>query len=213
MSFAPAKTLFPSRFPPPPLLPASPRPSLQFRAAATAAVAGENAATASRTTARERRLVNVREERRRREYDREHTYPGWAKVLENACKDDEELRAILGDSIGNPDLMKQRVSAFLDLSLLANSMMEFDPSYDSEEASAVMPSSFHDIGDVEFQDNWARGGPWNLRLSWAGCSTELPNTAELRALGYQTSDFGGKKMGDWEEGMTSSDYGYKHFKI
>ncbi|KAK3155722.1 hypothetical protein QOZ80_2BG0206740 [Eleusine coracana subsp. coracana] len=217
MSFAPAKTLFPSRFPPPPLLPASPRPSLQFRAAATAAVAGENAATASRTTARERRLVNVREERRRREYDREHTYPGWAKVLENACKDDEELRAILGDSIGNPDLMKQRIqeraqfnksktgsivafkvsfrdfhplNSFIwfelfgeptdrDVDLLggviqawyvmgrlgaynssnlqlANSMMEFDPSYDSEEASAVMPSSFHDIGDVEFQDNWAR---------------------------------------------------------
>jgi hypothetical protein len=30
-------------------------------------------------------------------------------VLENACRDDEEMRAILGDSIGNPELMKQRV--------------------------------------------------------------------------------------------------------
>jgi hypothetical protein len=35
-------------------------------------------------------------------------------------------------------------------------MMDFDPSYDSEEASAAMPSSFHDISVVEFQDNWAR---------------------------------------------------------
>jgi hypothetical protein len=31
-------------------------------------------------------------------------------------------------------------------------MMEFDPSYDSKEAYAVMPSSFHDIRDVEFQE-------------------------------------------------------------
>ncbi|KAM0886622.1 hypothetical protein ACQ4PT_029583 [Festuca glaucescens] len=39
---------------------------------------------------------------------------------------------------------------------LANSMLDFDPSYDSDEASAVMPSSFHDISDVEFQDSWGR---------------------------------------------------------
>lgn len=31
------------------------------------------------------------------------------RVLENACKDDEELRAVLGDSIGNPELMRKRV--------------------------------------------------------------------------------------------------------
>jgi ribosome-binding factor A len=36
---------------------------------------------------------------------------GNAGVLENACRDDEELHAILDDSIGNPELMKQRVSA------------------------------------------------------------------------------------------------------
>jgi hypothetical protein len=32
------------------------------------------------------------------------------RILENACKDDTELRAVLGDSIGNPQLMKERVS-------------------------------------------------------------------------------------------------------
>ncbi|KAL5208440.1 hypothetical protein ABZP36_032875, partial [Zizania latifolia] len=33
---------------------------------------------------------------------------GSPRVLENACRDDDELRVILGDSIGNPELMKQR---------------------------------------------------------------------------------------------------------
>ncbi|PKI60134.1 hypothetical protein CRG98_019478, partial [Punica granatum] len=63
----------------------------------------------SGTTARGRRLLKVREEKRKREYDRLHNYPAWAKVLEDACKDDAELRAVLGDSIGNPELMRKRV--------------------------------------------------------------------------------------------------------
>ncbi|TVU27611.1 hypothetical protein EJB05_19105 [Eragrostis curvula] len=253
MSLAPAKTLLPSLFPPPPLPARRRHPSLQFLAAATAG--GENSSTASGTTARGRRLVKVREERRRRDYDREHTYPGWAKVLENACRDDEELRAILGDSIGNPELMKQRVSAFNPLSSfiwfelfgeptdrdvdllggviqawyvmgrlgaynssnlqLANSMMEYDPSYDSEEASAVMPSSFHDISDVEFQDNWARVWVDLGTSDYLGLDVLLNCLTQLSSehLGIKQVIFGGKKMGDWEEGMTSSDYGYKHFKI
>lgn len=32
-------------------------------------------------------------------------------MLEDACKDDEELRHVLGDSIGNPELMVERVTA------------------------------------------------------------------------------------------------------
>lgn len=39
---------------------------------------------------------------------------------------------------------------------LANSSMENDPLYDADKGFKVMPSSFHDIGDVEFQDNWGR---------------------------------------------------------
>ena len=31
------------------------------------------------------------------------------RVLEDACRDDAELRAVLGDSIGNPELMRKRV--------------------------------------------------------------------------------------------------------
>ncbi|XP_047154233.1 uncharacterized protein LOC124825620 isoform X2 [Vigna umbellata] len=63
----------------------------------------------SGTSARGRRLLKVREEKQKREYERLHNYPAWAKVLENACKDDEELRGVLGDSIGNPELMRKRV--------------------------------------------------------------------------------------------------------
>ncbi|XP_066323023.1 uncharacterized protein [Miscanthus floridulus] len=280
----PAKTLllspFPAFSPPPPPHP-FPLPRIHVRTSAGRGAAAENAA-ASGTTARERRLVKVREERRRREYDREHTYPGWAKVLENACRDDEELRAILGDSIGNPELMKQRIqervrkkgraqfnksktgsivafkvsfrdfnplNSFIwfelfgeptdrDVDLLggviqawyvmgrlgaynssnlqlANSMMDYDPSYDSEEASSVMPSSFHDISDVEFQDNWARVWVDIGTSDYLGLDVLLNCLTQLSSehLGIKQVVFGGKKMGDWEEGMTSSDYGYKHFKI
>ena len=70
-----------SPFPAFPRPPPPPRPLHIFIPAAVAGRggAGENTAAASGTTARERRLVKVREERRRREHDREHTYPGWAR--------------------------------------------------------------------------------------------------------------------------------------
>ncbi|MFS7988684.1 hypothetical protein Hanom_Chr11g01037781 [Helianthus anomalus] len=63
----------------------------------------------SGTTARGRRLLRVREEKRKREYDRLHNYPSWAKVLEDAAKNDVELRNVLGDSIGKPEQMRQKV--------------------------------------------------------------------------------------------------------
>lgn len=34
--------------------------------------------------------------------------------------------------------------------------MEYNPLYDADKGFNVMPSSFHDVGDVEFQDNWGR---------------------------------------------------------
>jgi hypothetical protein len=34
--------------------------------------------------------------------------------------------------------------------------MEYNPLYDANKGFNVMPSSFHDISDVEFQDNWGR---------------------------------------------------------
>lgn len=100
-----------------------------------------SSAKGSGTTARGRRLLKVREEKRKREYERLHNYPAWAKsfsfsldfilfyvtwipnisfcffrVLEDACKHDTELRAVLGDSIGNPELMRKRVGAILSFS-------------------------------------------------------------------------------------------------
>lgn len=235
----------------------------------------------SGTTARGRRLIKVREEKRKREYDRLHNYPAWAKVLEDACKNDTELRAVLGDSTGNPELMRKRVEervrrkgrdfqksktgsvlafkvsfrdfnpldsyiwfelygspsdrdvdllgsviqswyimgrlgAFNSSNLqLANSSMEYDPLYDADKGFKVMPSSFHDISDVEFQDNWGR--IWvDLGTSdffsidiLLNCLTVLSS----EYAGIQQVIFGGRKIGDWEEGMTSPEYGYKFFKL
>ncbi|GJS70018.1 transposase, MuDR, MULE transposase domain protein [Tanacetum coccineum] len=42
------------------------------------------------------------------------------------------------------------------LVMLANTSMEYNPLYDADKGFNVMPSSFHDVGDVEFQDNWGR---------------------------------------------------------
>ncbi|KAL9453188.1 hypothetical protein AB3S75_008896 [Citrus x aurantiifolia] len=238
-------------------------------------------AKGSGTSARGRRLLKVREEKRRREHDRLHNYPSWAKVLEDACKDDEELRAVLGDSIGNPELMRKRVEervrkkgrnfnksktgsvlafkvsfrdfnpldsyiwfelygspsdrdvdligsviqswyvmgrlgAFNSSNLqLANSSIEYDPLYDAEKGFSVMPSSFHDISDVEFQDNWGR--VWvDLGTSDFFAVDVLLNCLTVLSseyLGIQQIVFGGRRMGDWEEGMTSAEFGYKYFKI
>lgn len=238
-------------------------------------------AKSSKTSARSRRLLKVQEEKRKREYDRIHNYPRWAKILEDACQNDTELRAVLGDSIGNPELMKKKVEervrtkgrnfsksksgsvvafkvsfrdfnpigsyiwfelygapsdrdvdligsviqswyvmgrlgAFNSSNLqLANASMDYNPSYDSDKAAAVLPSSFHDIGDVEFQDNWGR--VWvDLGTSDFFAIDVLLNCLTVLSseyLGIQQVVFGSGRMGDWEEGMTSSEDGYKHYKI
>lgn len=240
-----------------------------------------NVAKSSGTSARGRRLLRVREEKRKREYERVHNYPQWAKVLEDACRDDTELRAVLGDSIGNPELMRKKVEervrtkgrdikksktgsvlafkvSFRDFNpidsfiwfelygapsdrdvdllgsviqswyvmgrlgaynssnlQLANSSMDYSPTYDSDKAAMVMPSSFHDISNVEFQDNWGR--IWvDLGTSDFFAVDVLLNCLTVLSseyLGIQQVVFGGRRMGDWEEGMTSSKDGYKHFKI
>ncbi|XP_057447368.1 uncharacterized protein LOC130739146 [Lotus japonicus] len=235
----------------------------------------------SGTTARTRRLLRIREEKQQREHDRVHNYPAWAKVLENACKNDTELRAVLGDSVGNPELMRKRVEervrtkgrnfsksktgsvvafkvSFRDFNptdsyiwfelygspsdqdvdligsviqswyvmgrlgsfnssnlQMSNSSMEHDPLYDAEQGFKVMPSSFHDISDIEFQDNWGRvwvdlGTCDYLAIDvLLNCLTVLSS----EYLGIQQVVFGGRCMGDWEEGMTDPGHGYKYFKI
>ncbi|KAI3826747.1 hypothetical protein L1987_00800 [Smallanthus sonchifolius] len=235
----------------------------------------------SGTTARGRRLLKVREEKRKREYDRLNNYPSWAKVLEDAAKNDVELRNVLGDSIGKPEQMRQKVEdrirkkgrdfhkpktgsvvafkvTFRDFSpvgsniwfklygppsdrdvdligsviqswyvmgrlgafnsanlQLANASMEYNPLYDADKGFNVMPSSFHDIGDVEFQDNWGRvwvdiGTSDYFALDvLVNCLTVLSS----EYLGIQQVVFGGRSMGDWEEGMKNPEDGYKYFKI
>ncbi|KAJ3672257.1 hypothetical protein LUZ60_006978 [Juncus effusus] len=231
--------------------------------------------------ARERRLIKVREAKRQREHDRARNYPEWARLLENGCKEDEELRAILGDTIGKPDLMKKRIeervikkgkdfrkketgsvvafdvsfrdfnplSSYIwielygeaterDVDLLGTAIqswyvmgrlgaynssnlqliddpMSHNPLYDSEKATKVIPSSFHDISDVEFQDNMARvwvdlGTTDFFALDvLLNCLTVLSS----EHLGIKQVVFGGKIIGDWEEGMTNPEFGYRSFQI
>ncbi|KAF3673294.1 putative mitochondrial aspartate-glutamate transporter AGC1-like [Capsicum annuum] len=109
-----------------------------------------------------------------------------------------------------------RLGAFNSSNLqLAGSSMEYDPLYDAEKGFNVMPSSFHDISNVEFQDNWSR--VW-VDLGTAdffsidvllNCLTVLSS----EYIGIQQVVFGGRRMGDWEEGMTNADDGYKYFEI
>lgn len=157
---------------------------------------------------------------------------------------------------------------------MAHMSMDYDPLYDADKGMNVMPSSFHDIGDVEFQDNWGRfwyrlsgaivtflsstdrislkifferafqGRHGNSRLLGYWCAPELLDRFEFRVslaiflgnffvilivcsrstcsdsgrlrnryLGIQQVVFGGRRLGDWEEGMTDAEFGYKYFKI
>ncbi|KAK9748689.1 hypothetical protein RND81_02G073800 [Saponaria officinalis] len=232
------------------------------------------------TTARGRRLVKLREEKHRRQQQR-NKYPSWAKVLEDACKNDAELKAVLGDSIGDPELMRKRVEervrkkgqdfqksktgsvlafkvtfrnfnpldsyiwvelfgsptdrdvdllgsviqawyvmgrlgSFNSLNLqLAKSSIEYNPIYDAEKSLKVMPASFHDISDVEFQDNWGRFWVDLGTCDYFALDVLLNSLTVLSSeyLGIKQVVFGGRSMGDWEEGMTNSEYGYKFFKI
>ncbi|RWV93809.1 hypothetical protein GW17_00043704 [Ensete ventricosum] len=172
------------------------------------------AAKGSGTSARGRRLLKVREEKRKRESDRIHNYPSWAKSVEERVRTKgrdfrksktgsvlafkvsfrdikvcntvsyrsvrtspkEDWYAWLFShalvEIQEPEDINENIAIFLysicvvslvwlKLSLicllqLANSSMDYNPLYNSDNAVQSMSSSFHDIGDVEFQDNWGR---------------------------------------------------------
>ncbi|GJV42112.1 ARID DNA-binding domain-containing protein [Tanacetum coccineum] len=69
----------------------------------------------------------------------------------------------------------------------------------------MMPSSFHDVGDVEFQDNWGR--VWvDIGTSDYFALDVLLNCLTVLSIWVQS-------MGDWEEGMKNPEDGYKSFKI
>ncbi|KAF3784300.1 hypothetical protein EJ110_NYTH30471 [Nymphaea thermarum] len=112
-------------------------------------------------------------------------------------------------------LSRPRLSQLCNGIQLASASMDYDPLYDADKGATVMPSSFHDISDVEFQDNWGR--VWvDLGTSDYFAIDVLLNCFTVLSseyLGIQQVVFGGQKIGDWEEGMTDPDYGYKYFKI
>ncbi|GAB4851955.1 hypothetical protein Ancab_016145 [Ancistrocladus abbreviatus] len=172
----------------------------------------------SGTTARGRRLLKIREDKRKREFDRLHNYPAWA----NFNPVDSYIWFELYSSPSDKDVnligscFYPELSQFVEIMIqLANSSTEYNFLYDADEGFKVLPSSFHDIGDFELQDNWGR--VW-VDLGTAdffaidvllNCLTVLSS----EYLGIQQVVFGGQRMGEWEEGMTSLEYGYKFFKI
>ncbi|PWA89696.1 hypothetical protein CTI12_AA110620 [Artemisia annua] len=98
---------------------------------------------------------------------------------------------------------------------LANTSMEYNPLYDTDKGFNVMPSSFHDVGDVEFQDNWGR--VW-VDIGTSDCFAldvllSCLTVLSLEYLGIQQLVFGGRSMGDWEEGMKNLEDGYKYLGI
>ncbi|KAJ7538427.1 hypothetical protein O6H91_11G047400 [Diphasiastrum complanatum] len=231
--------------------------------------------------ARARRLERVRHEKIRRQEQEKQTYPEWALILEKSCKDDAELREILGDSIGNPEAMQKRLQervlrkgrdvlqsrsgsavpiivsfrdfdpfnsyiwlelyaspsdketdilgrviqawyilgrlgAFNSMNLqLTNAQPSESPFYSTESATEALPAFFHNIGNLEFQDNWAR--------LWVDLGTSDPLALDViinsltalssQHVGIKQLIFGGKNFGDWEEGMTNPEDGYKVYKI
>nr|GEV89220.1 hypothetical protein [Tanacetum cinerariifolium] len=175
------------------------------------------------TTAKGRRLLKVREEKRKREFDRLNNYPSWAKVLENAAKNDVELRNVLGDTIGNPDQMRRKVEDRIRNKGRDFHRLKQDQScWQIHQWNTILSMmwitaviSFHDIGDVEFQDNWFR--------VWVDIGTSNYFTLDVllngltvlssEYFGIQQVVFGGRSMGDWEEGMKNPKDGYESFKI
>lgn len=247
-----------------------------------ASLGGQGEIKSSGTSARERRLEKLREERKRREYEKKkNVYPEWAKILEDACKHDVELRELIGDVIGNADLMKQRIEErvrrkgrdFLqpktgsvvatrivfrdfnptnsyiwielysdptdkDLNLIGRTIRSWyvigrlggfnstnlqltelgineKLSYSLARASNALPSSFHDISNVEFQDNlgrfWVDMGTADALALDILINTFLGLNSDY--VGIKQLVFGGARFGDWEQGMTSVEYGYKVYKI
>ncbi|CAK9876932.1 unnamed protein product [Sphagnum jensenii] len=231
--------------------------------------------------ARERRRHKMREERKRRQEEEAGKYPEWATILENACKDDAELRDIIGDALGDPEEMKRRVEERVrrkgrdilqpktgSAIPMAVSFRDFDPtdsyiwlelysapsekdieiigsvvrswyvlgrlggfnsmnmqltqlplnaklSYSPEKAEEALPSVFHNIGDVEFQEHWAR--------VWVDLGTSDPVALDviINSFAAVSSDhvgikrmvFGGNRLGDWDNDLTGEEDGYKSYKI
>ncbi|GJW91353.1 hypothetical protein Tco_0168906 [Tanacetum coccineum] len=109
------------------------------------------------------------------------------------------------DLIGTSWYLMGRLGAYNSSNLQANTSMEYNPLYDADKGFNVMPSSFHDVGDVEFQDNWGR--VWvDIGTSDYFALDVLLNCLTVLSIWVQS-------MGDWEEGMKNPEDGYKSFKI
>lgn len=79
-------------------------------------------AQGSGTTARGRRLLRVREEKRKREYDRIHNYPAWAKLFSSCLV----LILLITGSINKYNLYVCQFTCSESWKILAKTMMSFE---------------------------------------------------------------------------------------
>ncbi|TYI71446.1 hypothetical protein E1A91_D08G295600v1 [Gossypium mustelinum] len=98
---------------------------------------------------------------------------------------------------------------------LSQSPLEKRPSYDAIQGANVNPTTFYNIGDLEFQDNLAR--------IWVDIGTTEPLILDvlINALTQISSDyigikqlvFGGSELENWKESLTTEDAGYSVHRI
>lgn len=109
-----------------------------------------------------------------------------------------------------------RLGGFNSLNLqISNIPIDQRLSYNENVEEVPLPAYFHNIGELEFQDNWGR--------VWVDLGTSDPLALDviINSLSALSSDhvgikeltFGGTRLGDWDEGMTSEEDGYKSYKI
>lgn len=146
-----------------------------------------------------------------RDFDATNSYI-WIELYSSPSEKDVE---IIG-SVFRSWYLLGRLGAFNSLNLqISNTPEGQGVSYDEKGSEGVLSAFFHDIGTLEFQDNLGR--------VWTdlGTADALSLDVFINSLAVVSSEhvgikeltFGGKRIGDWEEGMTSVEDGYISYKI
>ncbi|KAH7433672.1 hypothetical protein KP509_07G080500 [Ceratopteris richardii] len=146
-----------------------------------------------------------------REFDSTNAYV-WFELYSPPSEKDVE---IIGNVIRSWYLLG-RLGAFNASNLqISRSPTDLGLSYDEKNVEGLLQAYFHNVDILEFQDNLGR-----IRLD-LGTADALALDVFINALivvssenvGIKELTFGGKRLGDWEEGMVSKEDGYISYKI
>eukprot|EP00475_Leptophrys_vorax_P025745 TRINITY_DN36013_c0_g2_i1.p1 TRINITY_DN36013_c0_g2~~TRINITY_DN36013_c0_g2_i1.p1 ORF type:complete len:166 (-),score=20.15 TRINITY_DN36013_c0_g2_i1:58-513(-) len=98
-------------------------------------------------------------------------------------------------------------------------LMEADASakyqYSVDTSAQALPAAMHNIGELEFQDNLGRIWLDMGTADMLAIDVLLNSLNALSAdhIGIKRVIVGGKRMDDWEEGMTRPEDGYQSYSI